>query len=181
MRRKESDANMKSKVAGLFAVLLIALAVVGFSYAYWTETIKIEGSVATGELDAEFSAATCTDNESPPFDVGTCTVTLTDTDSDLDYDKATITILNAYPSYVCDVYLTIHNCGTIPLKVVGVTITNNNPDYLEVTLTNNPAGKTLAPSETLTFDLHIHITDNAIEKSTYSFSAVVDIAQFNAP
>jgi len=180
MRRKESGEKMKCRVAGLFAVVLIALAVLGFTYAYWTETIKIEGSVATGELDAEFSAATCKDNEGN-IDVGTCTVTLIDTDNDKDNDTATITITNAYASYACDVNLTIRNCGTIPLKVVGVTITNNHPDYLEVTLTNDPAGKTLAPSETLTFDLHIHVKDGAAEKATYSFSAVVDIAQFNAP
>jgi predicted ribosomally synthesized peptide with SipW-like signal peptide len=172
---------MKSKMVALFAGILIALAVIGFTYAYWTETIKIEGSVATGELDAEFSAATCKDNETPPPDVGTCTVTLSDSDNDGDNDTATITISNAYPSYVCDVTLTIHNCGTIPLKVVSVTITNPNPNELEVTLTNDPAGKTLAPSETLTFDLHIHVKDGAAEKASYSFSAVVDIAQFNAP
>lgn len=172
---------MKSKMAALFATVLIALAVVGFSYAYWTETLTIEGSIAMGELDAEFSAATCEDNEVEPPEVGTCSVVLSDSDQDGDNDTATITIGNAYPSYVCDVNLTIHNCGTIPLKVVGVVITNPNPDKVEVTLTNDPAGKTLAPSETLTFDLHIHITEGAEEKSNYSFSAVVNIAQFNAP
>lgn len=170
---------MKTKMAALFATVLIALAVVGFTYAYWTETLTIEGSVATGELDVEYTTATCKDIED--IDTGTCDVVLSDGDGDGDMDTATITIGNAYPSYVCDVDLTIHNCGTIPLKVVGVVITNTHPDELEVTLTEDPAGKVLNPSDTLMFDLHIHIEVGAAEKSTYTFSAVVNVIQWNAP
>jgi len=54
MRRKESGEKMKCRVAGLFAVVLIALAALGFSYAWWTETLTINGNVNTGDLNVKF-------------------------------------------------------------------------------------------------------------------------------
>ena len=44
---------MKGKMVAVFATLIIALMVAGLTYAKWTETITISGTVKTGEVDVE--------------------------------------------------------------------------------------------------------------------------------
>ena len=66
---------MESRIMVIFPVLLIALSVVGFSYAYWTDTLTIDGEVSTGELDVQFSAQATNDpdGENDPKECGTWT------------------------------------------------------------------------------------------------------------
>jgi len=45
---------MNGKMAAVFGVLIIGLAVMAASYALWTETLSVTASVGTGILDAEF-------------------------------------------------------------------------------------------------------------------------------
>lgn len=163
-------------MAAIFGVLIVGLAVMGASYAQWTEELTISGTVATGELAAEFSAISCSDNE-VDMDVATCEVAL-EVDGESGTTKiAIITLDNAYPCYMCDVDLTISNTGTIPLHIASVDIVK--PDELDVELTGEPVCKIVDAGDTLTFDLHIHVNDQADENSAYSFSATVNIDQFN--
>lgn len=53
-------------MVGLFAVVLIALVVAGLAYAHWSETLYINGSVSTGELDVAIISATCNDEGIDP-------------------------------------------------------------------------------------------------------------------
>ena len=80
----------------IFPVLLIALSVVGFSYAYWTDTLTIDGEISTGELDVQFSAQATNDpdGENDPKECGTWTYDgqqFTWSGARYDFDVANIT------------------------------------------------------------------------------------------
>lgn len=156
-------------MAALFATVLIALMVVGFSYAYWNETLTIGGSVATGELNVAFSAVDCTDNDGSP-DVGTCTVSTTE-------QTMTVTIGNAYPSYECIVTFTIDNTGTIPAKVESIT-PGGDTGKVSVTLDGIVDGEVIGVSKDCT--LTLHVLDGADENGIYTVSMTIVFTQFNA-
>jgi len=104
---------MKSRMVGLFAVALIALMVAGLAYAHWTETLVLEGTVETGELNLTWSCE-CWDNEQLK-DVG-------DVDCDIEGDNLTITVSNAYPCYEVRGRINITNTGTVPAVLVDYDI-----------------------------------------------------------
>ena len=57
------------KIAILCLALILALGAVGVGFAKWSETLKIEGVVETGEVDVQLSQ--CTNDPSPTgLDVG---------------------------------------------------------------------------------------------------------------
>jgi len=145
----------------------------------WTETLSVSGTVATSELDAEFTQALSSDNEDA-YDISENVCVLSDSDGDGDYDVATITLVNGYPSFECYTNLTIHNNGGMPLRIAYVTI--NAPPELDVTIDDpSPVGTILGPCETVWLNLTTHVNDSAAEIATYTFSATVDVKQFNAP
>jgi len=189
---------MNGKMAAIFGVLIIGLAVMAASYAYWTETLSVSGSVATGELDAQFTAAFTDDD-------GTVNnATLDDGDDGRDpsslgpnptryaYDVATsvasitgphaaeITVANSYPDYYTTAWFDINNTGTIPVNISGVNLVNV-PTELDVTKVVDPTGTILEPGETAQLGIGVHVTSGAGENATYTFSVTVDVEQFNAP
>lgn len=122
---------MKGKLGktGLLSLaLVLALAVLGAGFAYWTENLHIYGTAETGHLDVEFSGASSSDPSgtndttlggdwqtgftinNQPENAGTTTLTHT-------ADTATIAITNGYPCYAVWTQLDIKNTGTIPVKV----------------------------------------------------------------
>jgi len=179
MRRKESGEKMKCRVAGLFAVVLISLAVLGFSYAWWTETLTISGSVATGELDVGFA-----NNATQCSEYITCKAILVDTDNDGDYDKIDVTVNNAYPCGWCNVTFDIKNLGTIPAKI-GTPILEFNDTALSVSLTDasggSIVGKVIDVNGSLSCKLAIHVKEAAEENKSYSVTVTIPVKQFNAP
>jgi predicted ribosomally synthesized peptide with SipW-like signal peptide len=167
---------MKSKVAGLFAVVLIALAVVGFSYAWWNETLTISGTITTGELDVAFTgtpSASCSS-------LMTCNVALNDGgEPDLpghtDMSNMSVTVNNAYPCGWCNVTFTISNVGTIPAKVTSIII--DKPAQLSVTLEGIVVNDSIAVGGSKSCVLKIHVEDTASELSTYTFTVTIDFGQ----
>jgi len=172
---------MNGKMAAIFGVLIIGLAVMAASYAQWTETLNVSGSVATGSLDAGFSACSCSDSDGDGVYAGEGIVSceLKDNDGDGDNELAEISITNAYPGYKATCTLTIMNTGSIPLHVKSVNINNPNPDELSVSITDDPTCTILDAGETVTFGVEALVTENAAEESDYSFTVTVDIEQFN--
>ena len=169
---------MKLKIATLFAVLLIALALAGFSYAWWTETLTINGTVNTGELDAEFTnplTKSCSEYM-------TCDVVFIDGgESDptpIDNSTIIVTVYNGYPSGWCNITFNIHNCGTLPAKVGSIDIVKD--PALDVSLEGLSVGTTINPSNTVSPILKIHVNENALEISTYTFNVTIAFVQFNA-
>jgi len=158
---------MKSKMTALFATLLIALAVLGFSYAWWTETLTIEGSVATGKLEVKFDdslTTICSEHMS-------CSTTVTDT-------AITVNVTNGYPCGWCNVTFTINNTGTIPAKVTAINI----PEVtgLSISIEGLAAGDIIDVDGSVSPILQIHVTEDAAEDSNYKFTVTINFGQFNA-
>ena len=166
---------MKGKLAAIFATVIVALVIVGFAYGAWSETLTIEGNVKTGELDVEFKNISCRCSEEM-----TCTATGVDTDGDGDFDKIEVTVSNGYPGGKCDVTFDVHNCGTIPAKIKGISTTGDTVQVAS-TLTGLSAGEIIDVGGSKSCTLTLTVTSSANEVSTYSITVTIDVVQFNAP
>jgi len=158
-------------------LLVLALATLGLGYAHWEKLLDINGTVNTGEVDADFDAAFTNDPGTtidPTYDkhVGSCEV------SGVTTQLLTITIDNAYPSYECDVDFQVTNMGTIPVKVKAFDASGVPPE-LTVTLTDLPLGTQIEPMMEAHGDIHIHVEQIADELATYTFSAQINLIQWN--
>lgn len=148
-KRKESDNEMETKkIMATFALLMIVLSVVGFTYATWSDKVTITGTAKMGDLILGFMDETCYENEfsgiipaaiethfgitypSVEKDVATCTVELTEPKSSVHhtpavtvYKKMAITVEKAYPSLWVIVVVNLKNAGTTPIHITDVTVT----------------------------------------------------------
>jgi len=130
------------KLAVLFIVPMLILSTTGLAYAMWSETLRINVTVNTGEVDVEWSSWNCTDTGIDPGytkNVSACYVTNETSDSEGDVIKLNVTIVNAYPSYNVTVYGEVDNIGTIPVKFLKAFIDMDNDgvfdgDDVEMTL-----------------------------------------------
>ncbi|WP_027717940.1 hypothetical protein [Desulfovirgula thermocuniculi] len=165
----------KAKFAAL--LLVLAFALMGAAFAAWTETLNINGSVATGNLDVAFSSATSNDPQGTNdpdqnYDVGVTTATISD-----DQNTLTITAANTYPGYTATVTYKVKNTGSIPVKLTGVTVNNSHSQItVSATQPNNaiiPVGGEWEGTITHT------VNDNAAENATYTYTATVNAVQFN--
>ena len=168
---------MKSKMVGLFALVMIALTVAGFAYAHWSETLVLSGTVKTGKLDLAWSCK-CWDNEGELKDVGKISCNIED-------DTLTITVENAYPCYEVGGTIDIKNVGTVPAVLKGYKITlpedvtyEYNPYTREIILKYN--GEVMAegsiifdpkaiaqidPEEIVCIDFDIHFTNPGLPEN----------------
>jgi hypothetical protein len=168
---------MKTKMVGMFAVLMIALMAIGFAYGLWSKTLYINGTVNTGSVNAEFANVVCSDTGVDPGydkDVASCNVVLSD-----DKQTMTVTISNAYPCYSCKITYNVVNTGTIPVKIQSITVTNPNSDKLTVTVTGIAKGDQIDAGESKAGDLEIHVEQAAAQGATYTFSVEIYLVQWN--
>jgi len=137
------------KTIAIIPIFLLLLASTGIAYAMWSETLKINVTAKTGELDWEFVGGTLTFMDAcglqPGYgnyggndwnasslpqpgstqldkDVGCTEVELIDSDGDGDYDTMNITLHNVYPWYYTHIAFKVHNNGDIPIKIWRVII-----------------------------------------------------------
>ncbi|RLG56696.1 MAG: hypothetical protein DRN83_03440 [Hadesarchaea archaeon] len=181
------------KMIGIFATLIIALGMSGVAFAHWSETLYINGTVYTGELDAEWSVHSIWDNEPSNKDVSGMTITPVDSDSDGDYDQLDVVISNAYPSIDYYAILDVHNNGSIPLHTYITIDPGNLPDgtTLEFTGINDifggppvpplENGAQIHPGRWAYARLHVHLPQSAAENTTYTFTITVEAVQWNEP
>jgi len=113
-------------IMGIF-LALVMLASMSVALAMWSETLKINVTVNTGEVDVEWS--NFWDNDTvekpeayPPLDVTKVYVEAEDWDTEGDTIKLNVTIVNAYPCYNVSIYGNVSNIGTIPVKLLSATI-----------------------------------------------------------
>jgi hypothetical protein len=138
---------MKKKalpVGTMFLILVIALAAVGVGYAFWSETLTIQGTVQTGEVDVEFSTylpVECVDTqtglceEEPALKDGAANCTVewgkNNTDEGDDgSDLLTVTVTGMYPSYHCKVSFDVTSTGNVPVHVKWPEPTGDIPEYV---------------------------------------------------
>ena len=136
------------KIGLICLAVVLGLGAMGGALAYWNETLTVSGSVATGELDVQFSEQWSNDDGTqldpkvmgswnflaiPPewtgdrylYDVGKTTCLLVPDASGPemgDNQTMVITVDNAYPCYYGNVAFTIDNIGTIPAHVKSIKL-----------------------------------------------------------
>jgi len=184
---------MKTKMTAIFAILMIALMAVGVSYALWSKTIYIEGTVNTGKFDAIFTGpytpwtATYVDPLPPhailpvPADkLAGITVTV-DTQHTPKEDPETLIVVidGLYPYITIHINYMIQNSGTVPWIVNKVT-----PDVSAFpgTVTVTPPGligTQVDGGASTAADLEVHITNAAVQSTTYYFTVTIEVVQWN--
>lgn len=178
---------MKRNKKVMVMVMVFALALSGIAYAAWTDTLYINGTVATGNLDAMFIPATNpTDNDPSGCDVGTVAAEIGDLTGDTDgdsgtADKLTVTLDNAYPGYIATIPYTIQNTGSIPVKLSEITLSGVDAGALSVTGQDLTHPQTIAKNGTVSGSLVVEVLDGADESMTgansYKFDVQYDITQ----
>jgi hypothetical protein len=134
--------NGKIKIGVLFMLLIVALALIGVGYGLWFKILYIEGSVATGNVDAYLTRNEVDEGIYRPFnqdnwdnDIEFEGKNVADCDMWLSQDGQTmyITITNGYPSFSCWVEFDLHSSGTIPVRV-HQPVFYDVPDWLTLNL-----------------------------------------------
>ncbi|MEM1540754.1 MAG: hypothetical protein QXJ07_05170 [Candidatus Bathyarchaeia archaeon] len=161
---------MKSKVAALFVAMFVALAVLGLGYAWWTEALTINGTVKTGKLEVQFDNDSLAKFCSPEMNCEAAVKSPTSIE---------INVTNAYPCGWCNITFTINNTGTIPAKVKAITIPTVTG--LSISIEGLDVGQQIPVGGSVSPTLKIHVTDNATETTTYTFTVTIEFKQFNAP
>ena len=118
-------------------VLMLGLLSTGVAYAHWSQTIYIEGSVASGDLDWEFVGVTyldpdygipdyhCNDGFTgfPIFWMGDKDVGYAYAEIDpIDSQIVRVYLYNVYPSYFNEISVYAHVTGSTPLIFAMVVI-----------------------------------------------------------
>ncbi len=116
---------MKPKKTALICIVaVLALALMGFGFAKWSDTVAINAEVATGNVDVEIEALGVNDegpdpnippgNNSEDKDVASIECV------NVDENTIKVTISNAYPWYQPGFMFRINGVGTVPVKVEDV-------------------------------------------------------------
>lgn len=118
----------------LFMGVLVALAALGVVYGLWSKNLLINGTVQTGDLNADWVRIITNDPgeeldpclegnptgcPAPEKHVGWCEAAIGDPTGQWGDQVATIKIGNAYPSYECLIEAWVLNTGTIPFNMIG--------------------------------------------------------------
>jgi hypothetical protein len=187
----------------LVIVLILALASIGVGYGLWAKTLKIEGDVHTGVLNAVYSIEEVSesyDYNTPGLgewegkDVGSCVAELLDGLPNPGPQLIKVTIRNSYPSYNCFMLYDITNAGTIPIKVHLPEYSLNGIDWVPggiggfydpVHVNSWPTDPTyvedaqLHPGQSVYKWLHFHTGQEAEMDTDYTFYVRHFVHQWN--
>lgn len=190
---------MNRKLTATFAAMLIALSLAGISYALWSKTLYIWGSVDTGDLNAEITDWFCNDQFSidpPGIDPGwDKDVGWTDCWIDpLDPQIAYLEIHNGYPCYTVHYSITILNTGNVPWILQGyaidgiplpenvwVPIDLDGDGFADIEFyMHDSLGEQREPGLTIESSMDTHILQEAHEDFTYPiFALTFEVVQWN--
>jgi len=178
----------------LFLVIVGLLGALAVGYGLWSKTLTVNGTVHTGNFNADWDWVTvsdqgldpCTERNpnwdpalgkcpAPAKDVGSCNAWIGTDPQDL-----FILIGNAYPSYECTITAAISNTGSIPFNVL-VDGYSADPE-LDI-ICDDPSGKQVDPGQPpdneLPVSCWVHVRQEAKERSYYTASATLCVAQWN--
>lgn len=168
------------------AVSIALLATMGIALAMWSETLLVNVTVYTGEVDVKFSSWSCSDSgpdpQAPGFhnteekNVASCDIQVERLDEEGDPIKLLVTLNNTYPGYTVDVTLTIDNIGTIPVKLYQSSISGSGIISASLII---PEDTQIDPGSSADYILRITIPQEAEENSTYSLEITLVFAQWN--
>jgi hypothetical protein len=171
--------SKKSLHISLAFILLIALATLGLAYGFWTETLTIDGTVGTGELNVGFTDLYFYDYDfGGVLEADLCAVTIVG-------DTMTISIDDAYPGYGCSVSANVANIGTIPAKIQPPSLINNTSPWPPFVHESYLANHVLQPGETALFTIIYEIpgdvTGDEGENGSYEFTYTISAGQVGVP
>jgi predicted ribosomally synthesized peptide with SipW-like signal peptide len=184
-------------VGTMFLVLVIALAVLGVGYALWSETLTIQGTVTTGEVDVEFSqhpVEECVDINGvltcpePPekAEVANCMVNWLGPDGDSEGDDGSdlleVTVTGMYPSYHCKVSFDVTSTGNVPVHVWLPEATGDIPEWVATDFDCYEDGVQLHQNDTTgicTIDIHFTNDQAPPEGSSHTFGWTILATQYN--
>jgi hypothetical protein len=146
------------KPTAMLTLTIIALLTVGYSYACKNGGINIKPN----KFDAAFTNVIANDNEAE-IDVAITSAQITP-----DGNTINVYVLNAYPGYEAYITYTIQNMGKMPANFNSLTITNPNPEALEITTTDH-TGTWLQPDQTTQGTTTIRILEEAKQNWQYQF------------
>jgi len=109
------------KIGILALVLVVALSAIGMGYAWWTQSLTINGTVNTGNLLVGIA-----DLNNPDAGEGQSVGTVDSTDY---YYAINEDISGAYPGYEGSATVGIANFGTIPVILVDVNFSQGEGDF----------------------------------------------------
>jgi len=171
----------------LIPVLLLVTVVAG-ALAMWSDTLKINATIETGEVKVKFSEWYCNDVGADPQydgfhnvegkDVASCCVEVEVEDEEGNPIKLLVTLDNTYPGYYVVITFTVDNIGTIPVKLLSYEFSGVNEEALYVWLLV-PEDTQIDPGDYGTYELHIVVLQGAAENSTYEFELTLTFAQWN--
>jgi hypothetical protein len=150
---------VKTKLVTTLILTMIALGIIGYSYACTNGGIHIN---CYCNCDIKFTKAITSDNEIEK-DVANVYAEIVNCGNTI---NAYIT--NAYPCYRAYINYTIKNTGCKPVHFDSVTIINPNPEALEITTTNHTC-TWLSPYEKVSGLTTVHILQPAQQNSEYTF------------
>jgi len=167
--------------------IIMAIMVIAGAVAMWSDTLKINATIKTGEVKVKFSSWMCSDEGPDPQaqgfhngegkDVASCNVDV-EVIEEGNPIKLSVTLDNAYPGYSVDVTFTVDNIGTIPVKLLNYNIMDVDVNALSVSL-SVPEDTQIDSGGSSTYTLHITVLQNAAESSTYTFEVDLTFAQWN--
>lgn len=168
--------------------IIMAIIVIAGAVAMWSDTLKINATIKTGEVKVKFSDWTCSDSGSDPQaqgfhneerkDVASCNVNVEASDGEGNPIKLSVTLDNAYPGYSVNVTFNVDNIGTIPVKLLNYNIIGVDGNALWVSL-SVPEDTQIDSGGSSTYTLHITVLQNAAESSKYTFEVDLTFAQWN--
>lgn len=142
------------KTAIICLIAMMALVVMGFGFAKWSDTVTIGAAVATGNVATTITNLGTNDNGSDPNvepgnnaegkDVGSITV------NQVDEKTLSVAIANGYPYYAPAFTFKVTSTGSVPVKIEEITgpgWSGNLADYIKVAswsfTVHNPASNGL--------------------------------------
>jgi len=145
----------------------------GVGYALWFDVLYIEGTVETGELDADWIITGYEDTESKDW--------VSWIEAYVDGKTLYVTINNAYPDVWYYVYFDIYNSGTIPLHVCGFNydISNVGPGVGLYYWDADPLQ--VHPGDSASAGIAIYLDNNTVQNSTHTFTFEYVNVQYNEP
>jgi hypothetical protein len=185
---------MNKKIMATFAAMMVALSLVGASYALWYKFMYIYGGIGTDTVDARFTLVSNLDPPGPPIsldpknatarwdkDVGWTTV------DDIGEETIYITLHNVYPCYYNDLEIEWTNNGSTPVRIQNIFYTGNftlasangagdGEIWLEWV---DGIGSQIEPGENAASSLKIHVEQPALQGVDYSFTVTIYLVQWN--
>lgn len=167
------------KVKLLTLVLVLAFAVTGMAYAYWTQTLAVSGTVSTGNLDLAWNGLEEFTRVEQNGDYANATIAVNPRSNKI----IDVTISNAYPGWQGKFNVGYTNLGTVPGKIDSVKVVNL-PRQLTLNTDGIPVGALVEYDRTITGNFLVTVRPelgNETMNETYTFSVELEGSQFNAP